>query len=218
MRTRETRKCHLQVEPLEGRFALGGGGAVLPPTATPHGFSLTDMSRETALFNTSNNDKAKLPNTPFQVLYFDPTTVRATPPPDVVETGSNKFPVSPGTLFYVPLLTVDDSPPIIGTFPTTASDAASYTFSPKQVGVRGTEIIVDGKSTPIGAAYVVGPVQTPLGDGGTHIITLGAFLSPMSVGTHTVEIKGEAAGQAFQQANPGIKSLSFDFTYMVQVG
>lgn len=221
MRTRETGKCHLQVEPLEGRFALGtlSGGDVLPPTATPYGYSLTDMSRETALFNTSGNNPQYYPKTPFQVLYVDFSTVKNIGTKrDQVFTGSNTFNnVSPKMPFYVPVLTVDDSPPIIDTFPTTASDAANYIFSPDRVGAENTEIIVDGKSTPIGVAYVVGPVQTPLADGGTHIITLGAFLSSMSVGTHTVEIKGEFAGQAFQTATK-LHSESFDFTYTVQVG
>jgi hypothetical protein len=44
MRTRETRKCDLQLELLEERFALSGG-VVLPSSAMPHGYSLTAMSK-----------------------------------------------------------------------------------------------------------------------------------------------------------------------------
>ena len=75
---------------------------------------------------------------------------------------------------------------------------------------------MDGKSTPVRAAYLVGPVTTPpLNDGGgTHIIQLAAFLSPMTAGTHTVEIKGEFTGQAIQPTT----FISEDITYMVHVG
>src|SRR5262249_11124051 len=52
----------------------GRGGEVLPAAARPHGFSLTDMARATALFNTSGNDLSQYPQTPFQILYVDPTT------------------------------------------------------------------------------------------------------------------------------------------------
>jgi len=228
MRTRETRKRYLQVELLEGRFALSGGGVVLPPHAMPHGYSLRDMARETALFLTSSNNPQYYPHTPFQVLYFDPSTLQATMPDGgTAVTGGNSFHVSPGTSFYVNLLNSDDSPPIVGNFPTDASGAADYFFDPKQLGVTNTEIIVDGKSTPVGAAYVAGPVETPpLLDvppgvtGGTHMIELAVFLTPMSAGTHKVEIKGEFAGDAFRYTYHAVYGnfLSEDFTYRVQVG
>jgi hypothetical protein len=49
---------------------------------------------------------------------------------------------------------------------------------------------------PLGAAYLAGPVTTaPLPDGGgTHILTVGAFLSPLSPGQYTVSISGGAFG------------------------
>jgi len=75
MRTYTPKKSRLQVESLEDRVALAGGfamlsslhpaaevrsaqggGTVLPPTARPYGYSLTDMARETALFTTSGNN------------------------------------------------------------------------------------------------------------------------------------------------------------------
>jgi hypothetical protein len=61
-------------------------------------------------------------------------------------------------------------------------------------------------------------VETPplLDGGGTHMITIGAFLSPMTPGTHIVEIKGGYFGGAIPPL--GIGFISFDFTYRVQVG
>jgi hypothetical protein len=244
MRTYTPKKSRLQVESLEDRVALAGGftlssvlpaaevgsaqggGTVLPATARPYGYSLTDMSQKTAPFNVSGNDPQYYPKTPFQVLYADSneSTVETVNGGTAVTGGNNvNFNhVSPGTSFYVPLLTVDDSPPIVGTFPTHASDAAGYFFGSDQVGAKDTEIIVDGKSTLVGAAYLAGPVKTqPLPDGGgTHIITLGVFLSPMSKGTHTVEIKGEFAGDAFRTTYQTIfgNFLREDFTYVVHVG
>ena len=66
-------------------------------------------------------------------------------------------------------------------------------------GLTGLEIIVDGKSTSIGPDYTAGPVLTaPLLDGGgTHFISIGAFLTPLSVGKHTVSFKATFAGDAF---------------------
>ena len=147
MRTYTPKKSRLQVESLEDRVALAGGvatlnsllpaaevrsaqggGAVLPATARPYGYSLTDMARETALFLTSGNT-TDYPNTPFQVLYFDPSTYHAsTSDGGVAVTASNNFNVSPTTSFYVPLLDSTDSPPIVGNFPTDASGAAGYFF------------------------------------------------------------------------------------------
>ena len=201
-----------------------GGGSVLPANATPHGYSLADMTQAVAQFTTSGNKLAYYPNTPFQILYFDAS--RGTGGYTVVNgtdlftgttsfTGSNAVPA--GTTFFVPIINVDDSPPVVGTFPTDASKAADYFFDPKQVGGRNFEIIVDGKTTPIGPSYVAFATTAPLQDGGgTHIITIGAFITPLSVGTHTVEIKGELAGQAVRDLTGGL-AQGEDITYTVQV-
>jgi len=211
-------KFRPQLEALEDRFAPGGG-KILPAAAHSHGYSLTDMADATALFFTSGNDPSRYPNTPIQVLYVDPKTLTFNSVNGgLVVGGTNQFTVKPGTPFYVPLAFVDDSPPILGTFPTTPQAAADYVFSHDQVGLGHLQIVVDGHATSIGAAYTAGPVQTPplLDGGGSHIITVGAFLTPMSPGAHTVSISGEFSGVAFQQAT-GLAFEQFAFTYTVTV-
>jgi hypothetical protein len=242
MRIREARRRHLRVEALEGRIVPGGGSltpkaphsaaeveratgedAVLPANARLHGYSLTDMTLAAALFDVSGNNLQYYPNTPFQILYYDPKTLTNTlVGTTLMSTGSNSFTVAPGTPFFVPLWNADDSPPIVGKFPTEASQAADYFFNPDQLGGH-FEIIVDGQSTPIGRAYVAGPVtsSTPLPDGGgSHIITVGVFLHPLSVGTHTVTIRGGLAGTAVGAtylATNGFNALTEDITYTIHV-
>jgi hypothetical protein len=113
---------------------------------------------------------------------------------------------------------IDDSPPVLGTFPKDPSTVANYLFAHDQIGMTNLRIIVDGRVTPIGSAYAAGPVQTPplLDGGGTHIITVGAFLTPLSPGTHTVAVAGEFSGVLFQQAT-GLNFEQFDLTYTVSV-
>jgi hypothetical protein len=191
---------------------------VLPPGAQPHGTSRTQMAQALAPFTFSGNDSALLPETPFQVLYGDPATIAFTPDGSgVVESGSNAFTVQPGMSFFVPVFNVDDSPPVIGTFPTTTAGAQRYLFDPAQLGGRDFQIVIDGTTTPLGPSYVAGPVTTaPLPDGGgTHAITLGAFLSPLTPGTHTVTIGGGIFGALVPTI--GVDFLRISFTYQITV-
>ena len=82
--------------------ATEGGGAILPATARPSGYTLEDMAEELAYFSTSGNDLTYYPHTPFQILYTGPT---------------NNFTAPAGTRFFVPILFIDDSPPVLGNFP-----------------------------------------------------------------------------------------------------
>lgn len=194
-------------------------GNVLPAAAQPNGVSRADMAQALAVFTISGNDSAFLPQTPSQVLYGDPSTVAFIPDGSgLVETGTNAFTVHPGTLFFVPVFNVDDSPPVIGTFPTTNAEAQEYFFDPAGLGGRDFNVVVDGTTTSLGANYVAGPVTTPpLPDGGgTHIVTLGAFLSPMTPGTHTVTISGGIFGAALMPVY-GISFLREEFTYQINV-
>src|SRR4051794_21238131 len=59
------------------------GGNVMPPTAQPRGYSLTDMAAAVANFSISGNDVSFLPRTPFQIIYNRPGrtfTIRAGTP------------------------------------------------------------------------------------------------------------------------------------------
>jgi hypothetical protein len=205
--------------PARSDAAAHGGGNVLPSTAQPSGWSLSRMTGAVAVFTISGNDPANYPDTPFQVLYYDPSTRHD----EIVDgglhtTGSNTFTVRPATSFFVPVFSVDDSPPIIGTWPTTHEQAVAYFFGPTQVGVKGLEITVDGRTSPLGAAYLAGPVTTaPLPDGGgTHILTAGAFLSPLSPGQHTVSIRGGAFGAEILTTT-GLAFIDEDISYTVTV-
>lgn len=195
-----------------------GGGAVLAGNARPHGYTLSQMAALTAPFTFSGNDPSLLPATPFQVLYIDPSTSGGFPDGcGFVSTGTNTITVAPGKSFYVPLINIDDAPPVIGTFPTTAAAAQSYFFDASQLGGRDFQIDLDGHTTALGGSYLSGPVETPpLADGGTHVVTLGAFMAPMTPGTHTVTLTGGLFGAAIMPAL-GVCSFGIDYTYTVNV-
>lgn len=190
------------------------GGSVLPPTARPHGTSLADMAKATGPFTFSGNDPSLLPSTPFQVLYADPSSFTNTNVGcGVVNSGTNSFTVRPGTLSYAPILNVDEG---IGTYPTTPAAAKAYFFGASGLGGHDFQVSVDGAKTPLGPSYLVGPIAVALPDGGQHIITIGAFLSPLTPGTHTVELTGRVDG-ALIQSVVGVCFLQFDYTYTVTV-
>jgi hypothetical protein len=216
----------------------GGHARVLPPAATPFGYSREDMTGLLALFTTSNNNPAYYPDTPFQILYTDPARtqlvvetlsgVRCAQPPappgpgcgySFGDTGdaSNTFTVTADQSFFVPVDNADDSPTIVGEFPTTPQGAKRYLFDHRQLDGRDFAVIIDGRRTSLGPAYVAGPVETaPLLDGGgTHMITIGAFIGPMSPGTHTVRITGGYFGDILQKV--GLAFIRLDFTYEVVV-
>jgi hypothetical protein len=185
-------------------------GHVLPPEARPHGYSLDRMVSLLALFQTSQNNLSYYPfeqfpesTRPFQVLYL----------PNQV---NNHFVVYAGTVFYVPLVFVDDSQPILGHFPINAKGAEYYFTSPQQLGGKNWELTVDRDTISIGAEYFAGPaVQTnpPLLDGGgTHIYILGAFVTPLPLGPHIIKVHGELDGAAL-----GGSPFTEDITYHVLV-
>ena len=196
------------------------GGHVLPGKAHPHGYSLTDMLIASAVFNSGGsnptNPNTPIPNTPFQILFADlsDTTFSSLPCGGVTAHGHGfytPFMVKAGTPFYVPLIGADDSPPVLGTFPTTDRTALDYFFNADQLGGQNWVITVDGRSTAVGPEFLAGPVTTqPLPDGGgTHAIWLAVFLTPLSVGDHTIHFSGQLEGV--------LACFGEDFTYKVKV-
>jgi hypothetical protein len=151
--------------------ALAGGGNVLPASAHPKGYSLSDIAAATAHYNTDQSSTP--PNVPFQILVGDAT-------------------VTPGTMFYLPIFFADDSPPVAPGFPTDISDQeadADYLYD--QAGVDAFLVQVDDDITVLDASYVRGVKTTPLPDGGgTQYIVSAAFLTPLTPGKHTVGIGG----------------------------
>ena len=180
-----------------------GGGNVMPPTATPAGYSLEDMAEELAYFDTSYNDPGLYPDTPFQILYTGGPT--------------NTFTVNAGTRFFVPVFWIDDSFPIIGDFPDDEDDIPHYVFGREQLGAHHMQIVVDGKTTTLGADYAAGAHAPGLLDGGgSNIIQIGAFLTPLTKGTHTVIIRGTLDGEEMLEFNLG-NPYVFEITYTVIV-
>jgi hypothetical protein len=202
------------------------GGTVMPAQAKPRGYSLDTMAKALALFDTSGNQMQFYPKTPFQILFQDPNKTQfqsVTCPnggPGFLVIGVNSFAVRSGTPYFVPLFSVDDSPPVLGAFPTEESQIEDYFFSPDEYGGRGFAIIVDGKQTSVGPEYLAGPIEQtspPLQDGGgTHLIQLGVFLTPLTPGAHTVTIVGQVASSALFSTY-GFNCLQQDDTYAVKV-
>jgi len=175
----------LMVSTVAPTMVLAGGGNVLPPTAKPRGYSFSDMAKATAYFNTGGR-ASNTPNTPFQILYV------------IDSQTSNTFEVSQGSMFYVPMVFTDNSPSrLVGVFPNIniREELLNYFYSPDQLGNNYTQILVDGEVNSLGSDYVVG-VPVPLADGGTQYIVSAAFLTPLSNGTHTVEIRVSFTGKA----------------------
>ena len=112
--------------------AKTGGGRVLPAQAHPAGYTLREMTRALALFTTSGNQPAYYPDTPFQILFMAPDTTQIEPDgTGFAQSGTNAFTVKAGTRFYVPVWNANDSPPVVGDFPTTACAARQrYFFDP----------------------------------------------------------------------------------------
>jgi hypothetical protein len=197
------------------------GAQVVPPKSPIHGYTLTDMASELALFDTSGNDLSYLPTLPFQTIYLDPSTVNVTNLSDGGQliTAGNSFTVPHGTEFFVPIYYADDSAPVIGNWPTDAHSAVAYFFGRKQLGFTEGSVTIDNQlPKSIGEGYLAGPVQVPslLDGAGTHVLQIGFFMVALRPGQHTLVLQGRLAGSAFQAAT-GLTYQAFQGTYTVTV-
>jgi hypothetical protein len=166
------------------------GGHILPADAQVHGYSLERAARELASFNTGPRSDPP-PFTPFKVIYLD------------LVTNNLHFEVAPDTTLYVPVMYNDTSLPIVGDFPADASnrfDLIRYWYSQSQFGVTEASIIVDGVATALGGTYLVGLnfSGNPLPDEAEQYGTIAAFVSPLSRGRHTIEIRSRATGDGMR--------------------
>lgn len=163
--------------------ALAGGGNVMPSSAKPKGYSLTEAAQATAVFNTGPHDGAP-PKLPFYTLTNDAT-------------------VSPGTSLYVPIYYADDSGVVVPPFPEDITDEeADADYLDGLVfdafGVEAFIIVVDGNVTVLDDSYIHGTATDPLQDGppdGTNYIVAATFLTPLTPGKHTIGISGVIVGQ-----------------------
>ncbi len=178
------------------------GGDVLPADTIVNGFSLTDAAIAIAPFQdqlTIGPDSSLLPDTPFQLLTL----------------AADTYNVTSDTYFYVPLSSANNSPPILGNFPSDSSQNAFYWFDPTQLGGQNLSITVDGRVTPIGSDYLAGPVTKTLPFGGNSTVVLAAFLSPLSPGEHTVQIQGKYNGKLVGSPCVPDVCVSFEVSYQV---
>lgn len=182
--------------------ASAGSGNVLPPSAKTHGYSIEDMASAVANFSISGNDPAFYPDTPFQIIYNRP---------------GRTFTVAPGTTLYLKFFFIDDSDPVVGSWPANKKAAANYVFGQDQLGGHDLQVEIDGDVSSLdNPGYIGGPVPTPNSpDGSSHLIQIGAFVTPLNKGTHTITIRGVFDGTALVDAFGG--PLEAEITYTVIV-
>jgi hypothetical protein len=201
----------------------GDTGLVLDPSATPLGYSLTAMATQLGQFGASGNDLQFYPQTPFQILFAAKFSLHQTTCPGggagVVLKTTNTFVVPEGTPLFVPLGAIDNATPYFGIFPANSAGAIDYFFGAANYGGQRFQIIVDEAATSIGPAYLAGPVsfQTPLINGATSVIQLGAFITPLSKGHHVVSIGGGYIGPAVIATVPPYQCYFQSFDYVVNV-
>lgn len=187
-----------------------GGGQLLPAQAEVRGYSLVEAAMATAYFNSSwpRNLESYPEDFPFQILYITP------------DFNAEPFHVPPGTMLYVPLLSFNIDPPVIGTFPDVNDPAAvsAYVFDPQQMGAEYFHIVVDGQIRELGPQYAAG-VETPLPSGTNKYIVVAAFLTPLTPGTHTVTFAGLLSGLYVEQYPEAFGAYPFEFewTYTIVV-
>ncbi len=176
---------------------MASGGAVLPASSTPLGYSLSTLAQDTAVYNvgifTGTLTTASAPKIPFTVLEGNTSTTT-------------------GSYLYVPIYFADNSLPfadaLSATFPASITNQAADSawldnYVLQEYGVSQFLVQVDGVTTPLTDSYIVGVSTPALSDGpyrstdpGPQYITDAVVLSPLSYGSHTVAFGGYISGQA----------------------
>jgi hypothetical protein len=185
------------------RLFADGTANVLPSSAQPLGYSLSQLAEDTAVYNTgaatSNPATPVPPSIPFTVLEGDTS-------------------VASNTYLYLPIFYSDDSGgavPATPTGPAFPSDvtnqaaAANYvdSYASYNYGVSQFVVFVDGQVQGLDDSYITGVVTSPLLDGtpaGTNYMSVAAVISPLSIGEHTVGFGGYIGGSPVQFGSDNI--------------
>src|SRR4051812_31897226 len=91
-------------------FSIPSQAGVLPGYANPKGTSIDEMTAALGQFHYSGLDPSFLPSTRFQILF-----------PQDLNNNTGTFTVKRGTFFFIPVFSFNDSPEVIGDFPTDSS-------------------------------------------------------------------------------------------------
>ena len=120
---------------------------------------------------------------------------------------------------------VDDSPPILGTFPdiNDRNAVVAYFYSAQQLGLQYANITIDGQVFSLDERYIAAVRVPALPDGGgTGYMPVAAYVKPLKKGTHTVEISASVTGVAVPPWCEAVgfscpDGFSFSITYTVVV-
>ncbi len=170
--------------------AAVAGGDVLPSGQSVAGHSLASAAQATAVYNSGvqagNPLTPAAPTLPFNLLVPDGNVA-----------------VLASEYTYMPVFVSDNSPPVDPSFPASIAnqgvDAAyldGYVLS--NYDVSALLVQVDGKNTVLDDSYITGVNTSTLLDGtpgGNEYISSSVFLSPLSIGDHTISIGGIISGE-----------------------
>lgn len=179
------------------------------PNTILQGHSLSDLAEISGYFNTCvifgpwmqppidfNTCQQSYPYTPFQII-----------------GGKSNYIVRKGAVVYLPVYVLDPYPPMPGKYPLmdtqcdqnepscyngpigSPSSVRTYFFDKSGYGFYDIGIYVDGAYNKLSQGHVIG-VNSPLIDGTQAYIVAGAFVKPMTPGTHTLGFRGYVDGAA----------------------